>query len=137
MPAPTTNIQSSREYPTGERVRRLLALAGRFRTDFLLSVFLGLVLLLLGLLGLQLLGVVIDVIRHALDSSQTAPNYPFGWRPPTTWTVLQIVTALALAIVAQSVLRADGCCLVLACFAEKSKLESFTNTNHRLVVCFR
>ena len=106
MPAPTTSIQSSREYPTGELVRRLLALAWRFRADFLLSVSLGLVLLLLGLLGLQLLGEVIDVIRHALDSSQRAPSYPFGWMPPASWTALQIVTTLSLAIVAQAVLRA-------------------------------
>jgi len=106
MPAPTTSIQSSREYPTGELVRRLLALAWRFRADFLLSVSLGLVLLLLGLLGLQLLGAVIDVIRHALDPTQRAPSYPFGWMPPARWTALQIVTALALAIVAQAVLRA-------------------------------
>jgi ATP-binding cassette, subfamily B, bacterial len=106
MPAPTTSIKSSREYPTGELVRRLLALAWRYRADFLLSVSLGLVLLLLGLLGLQLLGVVIDVIRHALDPSQRAPLYPFGWRPPATWAALRIVTALALGIVAQAVLRA-------------------------------
>jgi ATP-binding cassette subfamily B protein len=106
MPAPTTSIQSSREYPTGELVRRLLALAWRYRADFLLSVSLGLVLLLLGLLGLQLLGVVIDVIRHALDPSLRAPSYPFGWVPPAGWTALQIVNALALAIVAQAVLRA-------------------------------
>ena len=53
MPAPTTSIQSSREYPTGELVRRLLALAWRYRADFLLSVSLGLVLLLLGLLATQ------------------------------------------------------------------------------------
>src|SRR5580658_7226419 len=106
MPAPTTSIHSSREYPTGELVRRLLALAWRYRADCLLSVSLGLVLLLLGLFGLQLLGVVIDVIRHALDSSQRAPRYPFGWRPPVAWTALQAVTALSLAIVAQAVLRA-------------------------------
>jgi ATP-binding cassette subfamily B protein len=106
MPAPTTSFQSSREYPTGELVRRLLALAWHYRADFLLSMVLSLVLLLLGLLGLQLLGVVIDVIRHALDPSLQAPHYPFGWRPPASWTPVQIVTALALAIMAQAGLRA-------------------------------
>jgi ATP-binding cassette subfamily B protein len=60
----------------------------------------------LGLIGLQLLGVVIDVIRHALDASQRAPQYPFGWRPPAGWPPLQIVTVLSLAIVAQALLRA-------------------------------
>ena len=106
MPAPPNSIQPSREYPTGELVRRLLALAWRHRADFLLSVALSLVLLLLALLGLQLLGLVIDVIRHALDRSLQAPRYPFGWTPPAGWTALQIVTALSLAIVAQAVLRA-------------------------------
>jgi ATP-binding cassette subfamily B protein len=87
-------------------VRRLLALAWQFRSDCLLSVLLSLALLLLGLAGLQFLGVVIDVIRHALDPSQRAPVYPFGWRPPSQWTPIQIVTALSGGIVLQAVLRA-------------------------------
>jgi len=84
----------------------LLALAWQFRGDCLVSVVLSLALLLLGLSGLQLLGVVIDVVRHALDTAQRAPVYPFGWTPPTRWTPLQVVTALSLAIVAQALLRA-------------------------------
>ena len=95
-----------RRYQTGELVRRLLALAWRFRADCLVSVGLSIALLLLGLAGLQLLGVVIDVIRHALDPSQRAPVYPFGWNPPAGWSPLQIVTAMSLAIVAQALLRA-------------------------------
>jgi len=106
MPAPSNSINSSREYPTGELVRRLLALSWRYRTHCLLSILLSVALLLLGLLGLQLLGVVIDVIRHALDVTQQAPHYPFGWTPPAQWTPLRIVTALSLAIVAQAGLRA-------------------------------
>jgi ATP-binding cassette subfamily B protein len=106
MPASPASITTSREYPTGELVRRLLALAWRYRADCLLSISLSLVLLILGLIGLQLLGVVIDVIRHALDPSLRAPLYPFGWTPPARWTSLQIVTALALAIVVQAGLRA-------------------------------
>jgi ATP-binding cassette subfamily B protein len=95
-----------RRYGTGELVRRLLALAWQFRGDCLLSLLLSLTLLLLGLIGLQLLGVVIDVIRHALDSSQRAPVYPFGWTPPAGWEPLQVVTALSLAILVQALLRA-------------------------------
>jgi ATP-binding cassette subfamily B protein len=106
MPAPSTSIQSSREYSSWELVRRLLAIAWRYRTNFLLLVGLSLVMLLLALLGLQLLGLVIDVIRHALDNSVQAPRYPFGWTSPATWTAVQIVTALSLAIVVQAVLRA-------------------------------
>jgi ATP-binding cassette subfamily B protein len=87
-------------------VRRLVALAWRFRADCLWSLGLSVVLLLLGIAGLKLLGVVIDVIRQALDPGLPAPVYPFDWQPPAGWSALQIVTALALAIVAQAMLRA-------------------------------
>jgi ATP-binding cassette subfamily B protein len=94
-------------YSTGNLVRRLLALAWRFRADCVWSVVLSLALLLLGIAGLKLLGVVIDVIRHAINPTGTAaPAYPFDWQPPADWSALQIVTALALAIVAQAIVRA-------------------------------
>jgi ATP-binding cassette subfamily B protein len=93
-------------YSTGELVRRLLGLAWHFRRDLLLSIVLSLLLLLLGLVGLQLLGLVIDVIRHALDPTERAPAYPLGWMPNASWTPVRIVTALSLAIVAQALLRA-------------------------------
>jgi ATP-binding cassette subfamily B protein len=93
-------------YPTKELVRRLLALAWRFRRDCLWSLGLSVLLLLLGITGLRLLGVAIDVIRYALDPSLPAPVYPFDWNPPATWPALNIVTALALAIVAQAIVRA-------------------------------
>src|SRR5881394_1242766 len=95
-----------RRYPTGELVRRLLGLAWQFRGDCLLSLALSILLLLLGLAGLQFLGVAIDVIRHALDSSQRAPVYPFGWVPSATASPLQIITMLSLAIIGQAILRA-------------------------------
>ncbi len=93
-------------YSTGILVRRLLALAWRFRANCLWSMLLSLVLLLLGIAGLQLLGLVIDVIRQALNPSLPPPVYPLGWHPPADWTALRIVTVLALAIVAQALVRA-------------------------------
>lgn len=106
MSALTTNPKVERRYATIELVRRLLALAWQFRGDCLLSLGLSLCLLLLGLLGLQLLGAVVDVIRHALDPSQHPPLYAFGWQPPSAWPPLRIVTVLSLAIIAQAMLRA-------------------------------
>ena len=93
-------------YSTGELVRRLLGLAWQFRRDCLISLMLSVALLLLGLLGLQLLGIVIDVIRHALDPSQRPPVYPLGWTPPGGSAPLQIVTILSGAIVALALVRA-------------------------------
>jgi len=101
----TTNADADARYATGKLVRRLLALAWQFRADCIWSTVLSLILLLLGILGLNLLGIAIDVIRHTLDPSQPAPSYPFGWQPPVAWSPLQIVTALALAIVAQAIVR--------------------------------
>jgi ATP-binding cassette subfamily B protein len=95
-----------RRYETGELVRRLVGLAWQFRGDCLRSLAQSVMLLLLGLLGLQLLGVVIDVIRHALDPTQRAPMYPYGWSPPASWTPVHTVTMMALAIVVQAALRA-------------------------------
>lgn len=97
---------TGRDYSTQELVRRLFALAWRFRGDCLLSLLLSVALLVLALGGLQFLGVAIDVIRHALDSSQPAPRFPFGWQPPVTWSALHIVTALSLGIIFQALLRA-------------------------------
>ncbi len=98
--------QNDHRYSTGELTRRLFGLAWQFRGDCLLSLFLSVLVLLLGLVGLQLLGTVIDVIRHGLDPASGAPVYPFGWKPPGAWTPLQVVTALSLGIVAQALLRA-------------------------------
>src|SRR5258707_768418 len=102
----SSNYFYSREYTTGELVRRLSMLAWQFRRDCLLSLLMSLTLLVLALGGLQLLGVSIDVIRHALDPAQRAPVYFFHWNPPASWTPLQIVTVLASAIVVQALLRA-------------------------------
>ncbi len=106
MSQPSTNAHADANYSTGQLVRRLLALAWRYRADCLLSLGLSVVLLLLGLVGLQLLGAVIDVIRHALNPAERAPGFPLGWNPPANWTPIQVVTALSLAIVGQALLRA-------------------------------
>lgn len=106
MSGSNARTPDERRYSNGELVRRLLQIAWQFRSDCVLSLLLSLALLLLGLLGLQLLGVIIDVVRHALDSSQRAPVYPYGWHPPLDWDPLKIVTVLSLAIIAQALIRA-------------------------------
>ena len=100
------NLPSDEQYSTGILIRRLLALAWQFRANCVWSMVLSLLLLLLGIAGLQLLGLVIDVIRHAQDPSLPPPMYPLGWHPPTDWSPLRIVTVLSVAIVVQALFRA-------------------------------
>jgi ATP-binding cassette subfamily B protein len=100
------SIPADERYSTGKLVRRLFALAWIFRADCIWSVVLSLVLLLFGIAGLKLLGLVIDVIRRALDPALPSPAYPFGWNPPANWSALQIVTAIALVIMVLALFRA-------------------------------
>jgi ATP-binding cassette subfamily B protein len=102
----TSDNTADEKYSTGKLVRRLLALAWQFRADCVWSVVLSLILLLLGIAGLKLLGLVIDVIRRGLDPSLPTPIYPFGWNPPATWSALQIVTAIAVTIMLIATVRA-------------------------------
>jgi ATP-binding cassette, subfamily B, bacterial len=106
MYTPPPDKAKEHRYSSGALVWRLLGLAWRFRGDCVRSLAQSLLLLLLGLAGLQLLGLVVDVIRHALDPTQRAPVYPFGWTPPAGWSPLQIVTVMSVAIVVQAMLRA-------------------------------
>jgi len=92
-------------YTTGKLVRRLLGLAWSFPRSFFLSLGLSVTLVLLGLAGLQLLGIVVDVIRHALDPSLPAPQFPFGWQPPAEWTPLHTVAILSAALAFQALVR--------------------------------
>jgi ATP-binding cassette subfamily B protein len=94
------------KYSPKKLTRRLLALAWQFRADCVWSVVLSLILLLLGIAGLKLLGLVIDVIRRGLDPALPKPIYPFGWNPPATWSALQIVTAIAITIMVIATVRA-------------------------------
>jgi len=106
MSATNGNLPENERYSTGILVRRLLALAWQFRANCLWSMVLSLLLLLLGIAGLQLLGLVIDVIRQAQNPALPAPAFLLGWHPPAGWSALRVVTVLALAIVVQALFRA-------------------------------
>ena len=106
MSATNGNLPDDERYSTGILVRRLFALAWQFRANCIWSMVLSLVLLLLGIAGLQLLGLVIDVIRHALHPAVPPPAYPLGWQPPANWSALRVAVVLSLAIVAQALVRA-------------------------------
>src|SRR6188474_1736752 len=63
-------------------LRRLLGLAWRYRRQCLAVFGYQVLLLALGVAGLALSGLGIDVTRHALQPSAAAPRWPLGISPP-------------------------------------------------------
>ena len=66
------------------------------------------VLLALGIFGLGLSGVAIDVTRSALSkgpSGSPAPHWPLGILPPTTWSPGQVLLAIGLLVLGMALVR--------------------------------
>jgi ABC-type multidrug transport system fused ATPase/permease subunit len=74
-------------------LRRLLKLSWRYRRQCLAVFGYQVALLALGVLGLGLSGLAIDVIRHALEPGAGAPRWPFGVEPPD-WSTLGLLGLL-------------------------------------------
>jgi ABC-type multidrug transport system fused ATPase/permease subunit len=100
LPPPTPS------YRNAALIRRLLALGWSYRRRALTVLGYQVVLLALGLLGLGLAGLAIDVIRHRLDARVAPPAWPFGWTPPPGWSVMAQVAAVGGAILAMAAARA-------------------------------
>jgi ATP-binding cassette subfamily B protein len=84
-------------------VERLLRLSFVYRRECGIVFLLQLVLVALGVAGLGLSGVAIDVIRSAVDARAPEPRFPFGLDVPpgvSTGRVLLAIGALVLVIAA-------------------------------------
>jgi ATP-binding cassette subfamily B protein len=89
----------------GALVRRLVALAWRYRLHCLQVLGLQLVLLTLGILGLSFTGVGIDYIKHKVDGSPLAPNR-LHLPLPDSWPYWQVLGMLAGLILVFALARA-------------------------------
>jgi len=69
-------------------LRRLLRLTWHYRAACLRVLVLQLSLLALGLGGLSLVGLCVDLLRHALDPSAPPAVWPLGMAPPSSWSPL-------------------------------------------------
>jgi ATP-binding cassette subfamily B protein len=87
-------------------LRRLLALSFTYRRECLLVLALQVVLLALGVAGLGLSGVAIDVVRAALHPGAPAPRWPLGFGLPGGWDEGRTLLAIGGAVLAMAVLRA-------------------------------
>ncbi len=90
--------------PNARIVRRLLALSWQYRRDCLLVLGHQVLLLSLGLAGLGLSGLAVDVVRHALDPAAPAPAWPLV-APPDAWTPTTVLLAVAAVVLAMAAAR--------------------------------
>jgi ABC-type multidrug transport system fused ATPase/permease subunit len=82
-------------------LRRLLRLTWQYRSACLAVFGLQAALLVLGLGGLSLTGLCVDVLRHALDPNAPLPAWPLGIEPPAAWGTsarLYVIGGLVLAM---------------------------------------
>ena len=95
---------SSKSSPGSTRLlSRLLALSWHYRRECLTVFGFQVALLALGITGLGLSGVAIDVTRAALLPGTPAPHWPLGITPPHGWSSRQeliVIGSLVLLMAA-------------------------------------
>ncbi len=86
-------------------LRRLFALAWRYRAGCAKALLLQALILCVTLWGLALTGAGIDFIRKQLDASAKAPVWPLGLNPPPDWGFVQVLFAISAFILSMAVLK--------------------------------
>jgi ATP-binding cassette subfamily B protein len=87
-------------------IKRQLSLAWGYRRECIRVLAFQVVLLTLGLTGLQASGKAIDVIRFTVDPRAKPPTWPRWFVPPTTWTTMRIIFVLGSAVLVMAAIRA-------------------------------
>lgn len=90
--------------PARHLVLRLLGLAWRYRKKCLAVVFLNGFVAVLGLVGFQLTGLGIDVLRKAVDPAAPAVRWPLGYAPPESWSLVAELSTVAVMMALMAVL---------------------------------
>jgi ATP-binding cassette subfamily B protein len=87
-------------------IKRLLALSWNYRGACVKVLALQVILLTVGLAGLSMAGLGIDVIHHEVDPSYRSPNYPFGMELPAEWGSMAKIGFIAGFIFVLAAVRA-------------------------------
>jgi len=87
-------------------IRRLLAMSWTYRVSCIKVLIFQVLLLALGMGGLGLTGIGIDYIRHQLQTTARAPQWPFHLAPPAAWTPMTIVVVISVAMLVLALARA-------------------------------
>ncbi|HZP61658.1 MAG TPA: ABC transporter transmembrane domain-containing protein, partial [Opitutaceae bacterium] len=100
-----TTAQTGARYTNGELIRRLFALAWRYRLRCCQVLGLQLVLLTLGLFGLSFTGIGIDFIRHKVEHAPLPPN-KLHLALPESWPALHVLALIGGCILGFAAIRA-------------------------------
>ena len=87
-------------------LRRLIAIGFEYRRGCFEMVAMHLGLVTLSLSGLGLTGLGIDYIRSVIEPGTAIPKWPFGFQPPSHWSPMQVVIAIAAAVMLSGLLTA-------------------------------
>ncbi len=87
-------------------VRRLLGLSLEYRRECSQVFALQVVLLALGVMGLGLSGVAIDVVRAAIQPGAPAPRWPLELAPSSDLTPKELLIAIGAAVLCMALFRA-------------------------------
>lgn len=96
---------SSTLLPPGKVLLRLLRLCWQHRIGCLQVLACQLTLLTLGLAGLSFTGLGIDYLRSVLEPGAPQPRWPLGLAPPSSWTPMTVVVAIAAVVIVAALLR--------------------------------
>lgn len=95
----STNESDLRErLSTGKLLRRLLLLALEYRRPCVAVVLMQVMLVALSLSTLGLTGLGIDYLQYCVLQNAEAPQWPFGLKPPATWSPMNVVALLSASI---------------------------------------
>jgi ATP-binding cassette subfamily B protein len=86
--------------------RRLVRLSLAYRRECAFVFVLQVVLLALGVGGLGLSGVAVDVIRSAVSAGAPEPRWPLGVEPPGEWDTRRTLLTLGFAVLGMALVRA-------------------------------
>ncbi len=101
-----SQMRLSSDFTNTDLIGRLLRFAWRYWGDCLKILALQVVLLAIGVSGLSLTGLGLDVIRGEVQPGRAPPGWPFGLEPPAAWPAMAKIGLIAGAILALAALRA-------------------------------
>ncbi|HEY5377698.1 MAG TPA: ABC transporter ATP-binding protein [Polyangiaceae bacterium] len=103
MPLPFASRNGSAD--STRLLRRLLALSWQYRRECLTVFGYQVALLALGIAGLGLSGVAIDITRAALSPGAAGPHWPLGISPPNGWSSRQDLLAIGSLVLLMAATR--------------------------------